>query len=113
MPRPTKRADKSRRNEGARSQSTAPVAVATELEARLETITQENARALAALQDMKQLIAGSPGQQKLPALGPRRDDMITVLEAMRAQFGEPKPLGWIDTAPRGSPRHTGDGRGSA
>jgi hypothetical protein len=85
---PTKRPDKRRLNEGARSQPTLPVTAATELEARLQTITHENARALAALQDMKQLIAGVPDQQKLPALGPRRDEMITVLEAMRVQLAE-------------------------
>ena len=74
MPRPTKRADKSRRNEGDRSQSTFPVAAASELEAR----PHENA--LAALQDVKQSIAGGPDPYKLPSLG-RRDDIITALHS--------------------------------
>lgn len=75
MPRPTKRADKSRRNEGDRSQSTSPVAAATALEARLH----ENA--LAALQDVNQSIAGGLDPYKLPALGPRRDDVITAVNS--------------------------------
>jgi len=86
--RPNKRAVEQGQKAGLRSEPTLAVCVATELEARLETITQKNAPALAALQDIQQFITGVADQQKLTALGLRRQGMISLLQAMRVQLAE-------------------------
>ena len=84
--RPNKRADERPLKGRANPQAALPIALAAELLARLEAITNENTPALAILHEMEQLIAGASDQQKLAAFGPRRHDMISALQAMRVQL---------------------------